>query len=429
MCNATIATENVPVTFKTVVLNEAGLLGLRVKVEKLNKRAERHGMNRLEVTIVSTFGFVPCFRRGFGESITLYNVEINGCAPRIDGWQLIARIEFNDTIGCVVRIAPGVDDDGSFASYRSHNGGCDHCNTVRRRNDVYVLSSDNGTRKVVGRNCLADFLRTGDAESFALYAEFACLVAEFDSAGCEDEGREGGWGGLYRASVELPKYLTVVAMLTRRLGWVSRSACKDNPSLFATAGHADNYFHPNPRDRKGYEKWIDENELYTSAGDAELAVRAIEWAKSVDSSKSEYLDVIRRIATVGTLDWKLDGYTASIIVAYQKDCERQAEFKAKRDGAKEKGWYGNVKDRVRGVTVRVVRVRYFETDFGTKTIVAMEMDLPDNRVAPITWFASGSHEFVEGAEYTMTATIKGHEDDTKWGKQTIVQRAKLEPKE
>lgn len=421
------------VTLATVRVNEAGLLGLQAKVNTLNKRAVRHGMVPVQVTVLREIPFVPQIGKGFGCSEYLYDVEVNGCEPRIDGWRLLARIDFTSSIGIVVKIVPGVSDDGSFAQYRDHDGGCEHCNSLRRRNDVFVLEYLDGSRKVVGRNCLADFIRSGDAEKLAEYAEWVDRLSQLSSSGCSDYAEESlGYGERLRPTKPILRFLTVTSMITRRLGWVSRSKARDEFGLASTADCVSRYFYGKG---KNYENWVIQNELYVSEADADLAARAIKWACELDPNSrgyNEYLDTIRRIAESGSVDMdKLDGYAASIIIAYKKACEFEAERAAKAAAAPEKVWIGDAdkKGQQDIGRVRVVRIRHIDGYYGVKTVVSMEADVSDGKVAPIVWFASGERDYAEGCEYDLRAGIKEHSDDAKWGKQTIVTRAKLTSRE
>jgi len=411
-------------TIATVTLGEAGLTGLRAKVDKLNRRAVRYGMDQLVVTVTREFT-VENKRTGCDDP--RYDVQIEGCAPCIEGWHLAARLENNDTIGIVVRIVPGKFADLDYSGYRNHDFSCDHCETKRRRNDVFVLADDDGCRKVVGRNCLADYLRCEDARAFVEYAEWCELAAGWTDESLADEAYEEGFGEKGgRPAVALDQFLSIVSCCTRRLGWTSRSASYGDPGSTATADDA--YFVIFGRG-KFHEDFIRENELHVSDGDKDTAAKATEWVQTVDSSTSEYLDTIRRIGIAGMTDDKLAGYAASIIRAYQKDCEWAAERAEKAAGRKERVYIGDASKKGQQDLgrVRVVRLRSIETEYGVSTIVAMEADMPDGSIAPITWFATGDKvdKYEEGKEYTLRAGVKDHNDDPKWGKQTKVTRARL----
>ena len=112
---------------------------------------------------------------------------------------------------------------------------CEHCGQDRRRNDTYVLQSDSGAWKQVGRNCLADFLRSDDASGLAEYAEILADIDEFMSE-FEDEPEGGGGRGYqYFSALAL---LTQVACCVRADGWCSRTEAKDGFGKEATVDTA-----------------------------------------------------------------------------------------------------------------------------------------------------------------------------------------------
>ena len=204
-----------------------------------------------------------------------------------------------------------------------------------------------------------------------------------------------------------------------KLGWTSRTAAKDDAGRQATAETALYVLFGRGDD---HTQFVERNELYACNGNADRVRETLEWAKALQPGSNEYLATINTIATAGQTDARLAGYAASMINAYQRDCDDKAKAAKNAVGKDYIGKVGPTQDLGK---VRIVRVRYYESNFGTKTIVAMEADLPNGSVAPITWFASGSKEFDENAEYTLRAGVKEHTDCKKWGKQTVVTRAKL----
>jgi hypothetical protein len=417
-------TKGIPmVTLATVNLGEAGFAGLTAVVDKLNRRADRHGMNKLVVTVKAEYnetnkdtGAVELWRR----------VEIEGCAPCINGWYLAARIENNDIIGNVVRVVPGKFADNDYSEYREHDFSCDHCNTRRRRNDVFVLADDNGNRKVVGRNCLADFLRTEDAGAFAEYAEWFDKLSGMSPDDYNDLAYDEGFGGREgRPACKLRTYLAAARVCERRIGWCSRTEAYNDPGRTATADDA--YFLLYGRG-EAHKRFVDGYELFISDDDYDYAENAIAWAQSIPSektAKSEYLDTIQKIATAGMVDASLAGFAASIGRAHDKEKAWAAEREEKEGQRKEKDFIGNTGERLRDQVVTVKGIHYFEGNYGLTTIVRMEATLSDTTVAPITWFASGEKDFEEGAEYKLTGTIKKHDTHDRYGRQTLVNRCKL----
>jgi hypothetical protein len=356
-------------------------------------------------------------------------VEINGREPCINGFRLLAKIEFNDIIGNVVRIAPGNDDDGSFEPYRTVGPVCEHCNTNRRRNDIFVLAGPDGCRKLVGRNCLADYIRSGDAAGLAFWAECADALT---GAGSDGDADDSDWheytGDNGNPTMPLVAYLRVVALVKRKFGWMGRTAARDSFDGIATADDAARVLYGRGA---AHERWIEENDLHVADGDADYSDRAIEWAAGLDcEGKSEYLSIISRIASAGCVDMrKLDGYAASILIAYDKACEREAEYKERAANAKEKVFFGCEGKRSKGISVKCVGLNSFEGMYGVTTLVRFEHypEGPDGASkAVLAWFASGDKysDWDIDEDYTIDAMIKGHDDHAKYGAQTKINRVK-----
>jgi hypothetical protein len=426
----TTATDDRVTTLATVSVFERGLAALRVKVAKLNKRAARYGMVPLELRVVATEPTLRDLRVGGGvrEVPDVWTtVEIAGCEPCINGYKLIAKIEFNDIVGNVVRVAPGNDDDGSFERYRTVGPVCEHCNSRRRRNDVFVIAGPDGCRKIVGRNCLADYVRDGDAAALAFWAECA---DQFAPESCTDNEGDSDWreytGDRGNPTMPLDSYLRIVALVKRRFGWLGRTAARDSFDGIATADDAARYIYGRGA---AYERWVHENELFPCDDDADYADRAIAWAAGLDSAgKSEYIDVIAKIARAGCVDMrKLDGYAASILIAYDKDCEREIERKERAAGAKNKVWYGEAGKRSKGISVKCIGCKSWEGQYGVTTLVRFEHYPNDADKAILVWFASGDkyNDWKIEAEYTIDAMIKGHDDHDKYGAQTKINRVKV----
>jgi hypothetical protein len=124
--------------------------------------------------------------------------------------------------GNILRTVPGFETLLP-ARFRSCDTACEHCNTDRIRKDTYVLQAEAGEWKQVGRNCLADFLRTGDASGWCEMAEIlASLAGEME--GFEDGG-EFACGE--HTGYPMAALLAQVACIVRQDGWCSRKEAKD----------------------------------------------------------------------------------------------------------------------------------------------------------------------------------------------------------
>lgn len=412
-------------TINTIIVSDTGLNALQTTVADLNKRAAKHQLAPVVVTVVKTVEFVEANRKGFHASEPLHTVEIN-CDrfPVIDGWQLIAKIEFDSELGNMVQLFPGVDSVDT--RYRTVAPICEHCNTARRRRDVIVLRhTESGEEKIVGRNCLADFIRTGDAETLARFAEFMDRLAKIDSDSLEESDSDYcdyNIGCNRGPIVKTLNYLATVSAVIRKCGWVSKTVAKERPDTFATAEIAGRCFW-------GFraKEFRAKQDLYPTDKDLARAEAALEWARQQEGSDSEYLHNIARLANCATLNWKYEGYVASIIAAHGRACDRENELKKQK---LERTFLGKVGERVRGVLVQVVRMRFIEGMYGAKTIVTMEAAVGEKR-AVLTWFATGDKDgdFSEGDFLLIDTTIKKHESHPDYGDSTIVTRTTVKSRE
>lgn len=407
------------VVLATVDVYERGLAALRAKIAKLNKRARKHGLRAIGLHVrdskaVTRKGGVPDIR---------HKVEISGCAPCINGFRLRARVEFNDLVGTIVHVSPLAPDSFNSVKYRTIGPICEHCHTTRKRNDVFVLADSNGCEKVVGRNCLADYVRTGDAESLAMWAE--CM--DYVGGGIDSDGSDNvDYYDRERASNAMPlePYLSIVAVVKRTFGWLGRTKARDEGGQ----GTADIAGYVIYGRGNGHDRFIEENDLHVNEHDSDYAKRAIKWASGLDPDVSnEYMRTIGQIARAEVVDMRtLDGYAASILIAYDMALERDRERAEKAKNAKSKVYYGEPKKRVHNVHVICKGLHSFEGYYGTTTLVRFEHYPNNAEKAILVWFASGDryNDWEIDSEYDIDFTVKDHSNDSKYGKQTKINRVK-----
>ncbi|MHC5061790.1 MAG: hypothetical protein ACYTFK_11985 [Planctomycetota bacterium] len=422
-----IKTVNERVTVARAEVFERGLSAIRDKVDALNKRAVRHGMELLELRVVSTETVTRKTKAGTEYPDIKHCIELTGCEPRINGFKLLARVEFSEFAGTIVHVSPAAPDDFDSRAYRDCGPICEHCNTKRRRNDVFVLADPAGGNKVVARNCLADYCRSGDAEALAWWAECADWCASGLDGDCDGDSDYYDRG---RANPAMPlrQYLSIVSVVKRKYGWLGRTKARENGDGGATADIAGQVIYGRGAN---HDRWIKEMELIATDDDADYADKAIAWAAGLDPADSnEYRYTIGQIARAGMVDMRShDGYAASITIAYDMACERAREDAERAKTAKCKVWFGSEKKREKSVPVKCVGVSSFEGHYGVTTIVRFEHypDGPDGpNKAILVWFASGDRcfDWEADADYLIDATVKGHDDHDKYGKQTKINRVK-----
>jgi hypothetical protein len=87
--------------------------------------------------------------------------HLDSPALSFGGWTFIGAVDVlqdadTGSTDYMARLAPGFDT-GSLGGHQVTDLRCDHCGTLRQRNNVYLVKDETGTVKQVGKNCLQLF--------------------------------------------------------------------------------------------------------------------------------------------------------------------------------------------------------------------------------------------------------------------------------
>ena len=161
-------------------------------------------------------------------------ITIVGSSPKINGWELVARYEWESTAdGKKICFAHSVPNMVIPEEYRDIDSPfCEHCNTKRKRNNVFLLKHENGDHKVVARNCIKDFLGHSSPEHLIWWASFIKSVNESTEFGGGDSFEECSGDPLYTSLIETMSW--AVAIYEKK-GWVSVGRCnwdKEKPTAY-----------------------------------------------------------------------------------------------------------------------------------------------------------------------------------------------------
>lgn len=429
-------------TTATYTIPSCNLPLFQERVDVLNKRARKLGVAEIAVTVVFAYltrEFIPDPLRSAsrvprwvkdGEqapanhvasgSVMQWNtVTVTGEAPKFAGWKFIATLEPLPTDdGTAVNLLQCVPGETCPAEFRSRVGQCDHCNARRNRKQTFVLRHDSGAHKMVGRQCIKDFLGHLDPHQVAAWAEMLVELSSLGSA-AEDEG----WGGGGRGAdvYDLRFILSLTAAVISHYGWISKSAAFQDDRLTATAGRVSYLLH-RPHPSAGYQairEWEAEVAKCQPTDDHKQdAANAVEWARSFSDEQIEtnnYLANCNAIARCGVVEGKTMGIACSVVSSFQRE---QARLKlAEREAARVSNYVGEIGKRAEFV-VTVVKVIPCEGSYGTTGLHKML----DDQGNDLGWFASGSAEWLkEGCTYRVKATPKKHEE-YRTRKQTMLNR-------
>ena len=160
--------------------------------------------------------------RGGRKHVRSYTwVTVRGASePKYNGWSLCARYDF-DQGAVIAHTVPGVELPREW--WTVDNPTCDHCGYRRHRNATFLLRHEDGTYKVVGRQCIKDFLG---------HQGIGDIVRALDwvreALGSADKWEEDGWPGQrrveYADALETMAYTCGVARIH---GWVSATRARN----------------------------------------------------------------------------------------------------------------------------------------------------------------------------------------------------------
>jgi hypothetical protein len=345
------------------------------KFATLNRKAIKLGLPEVTFTSVERTKIVEVGTQT--REVVVIDVTLTGQAPRIDGWNLVCKVEHTEA-GQLVKQPAGCNEDLS-AWYECSGRTCDHCHTDRDRTVTFVLRNEADGRIVrIGRSCLADFVRDVNA------------VKVINSALWEDFVPQGDDGPrCYTYSTHMLVSVAVAVIRADKgqyLGERTRGAVS-----FALSNP--------PEEKEAFEAW---KEIQPTAEDRAVAATVIEWAKQ--QSGSDYLhNLAVACSSVGI------GATRNLLIsaphAYARAHNTAAQAASKAAPLvkilPKTGRY-----EVTGV-VKTLRTQ--ESDYGTTEKMLLTIDVTEG-----TWNAwisvpAGLNDLEVGQTVTLTATVEPKE--------------------
>ena len=393
---------------------ECNLDGLRIDIEKLNKKASKLGVEAIHFAVMDWEAVTLTHQSTGIEYIRRYAlVDIVGEAPKLAGWSFAAKIEPTEA-GNLVKLMPGVENIP--AGYYTTEMDCDHCNLNRKRNEVFVVVHDDGLHAQVGRNCLADFLGGTSPETLANIAEW---LAEVRAMG-DDYDDERGYG---TRGIDIGEpteaFVSAVAAFARFEGYVSKKQAFEKHAN-STASRAWWWLRPgNSKGEREERDWLEFKGFAIEERDIALASKAIDWAKNLEPDYSNnFLTNLKVSASLEWADHKTVGILSAIVGAYLREVEKLIREAKTREQAKDLVHLGKVGERVLFRQLTVTNVRSFDGDYGVRTLVSFS-DADGN---VLTWWTGYKPDWIEVERVVdVKATIKKH-DDYRGTPQTVLTR-------
>lgn len=281
---------------------------LKKRVDRLNRRAERLGLDPIGFTVSAPYAAEWPIADGTTTryvNIATVDVEIHGKLPVLDGAELLAAIDWVEDRP-VVRLAPE-----SEGVERPDSPRCEHCNRIRSRKMTAIIRR-NGETMQVGTTCMKDFLGHSDPAAAVAWISSVSTVCE------DDDFADVAASHIVWKPFEL---LTKTAAAIRRYGWVSRGQARDDFTLTATADIVRN-------------APADFTSLVITENDEAVAQDTIDWLATLEPD-NDYLQNV--LAVVGPdasfVRPEHLGIACSAIVARQRAKEQEIRDEAESKAA------------------------------------------------------------------------------------------------
>lgn len=395
----------------TFLVPVANLAKVQAKIAKFSKIAAK--LNLAPVSLV--LGPVTT-QKLRGESFVrkFQEVTVSGQTPVLSDWKFVATLQHSHDAGAVVRTVPGETLPVAYRDANSHN--CDHCHVNRFRTDTFVVKNvKTGEFKQVGSACIKDFLGHGDIKAILSWLEL--ILSPKDCF-----GDINSMGPREKRYYEISSVLRHAACMIRLYGFTSKANATEQNESTGGRTQTNMYNFERKETTTSGEKLYD----IPTTEDAEIAEKAMDWMKSVDSNGNEFLYNMTIIANDkdGLAEPRDVGILAAGVHSYVKSVAREkAKAEANKDALNE--YVGHPGDKVEG-EVKVVFHTSFLGSFGTTHMFT----LLDKKGRNYTWFGSGSaiqtlSDLNKTGDYiAIKATIKKHQE-YKGRKQTILTRLKI----
>lgn len=359
----------------------------RKKVSKINDRAAKRG---LAGTLTLTAEEIECSEvdelTKIERTWTEYAIVLEGTAPAYNGWECIARLDWDPHAGLIVSNVPGYEGvDRDFV----REGWCDHCQTKRQRKVTYVVrNSETGETLQVGRStCLKDFTGQYTTVSFPELPE-------------EDDEE---WFGSPSASPTEYSPETVLATswaVVKLHGFIPVSSFDRTPTKSQVL---DVLYPGNSKKARAFACTIAPlaEEAKSKARELLDFILSDEFA-----GDSDYVLNLKAVASGKLVSMRNFGLLVSAPQAYARHQEKTL-IRERRKSIYEKSEHiGSEKERVE-LTVTLQVVRPVESDYGSKALYTMLTDEGD----VVEWFSSNwtlGEDVDVNKPFKIRGTVKRH---------------------
>ena len=317
------------------------------KILHLNKKARKLNLSELILNIFPGTEEIEINDNDQKITVTCVKVSLKGDLPKINGYSFRASLEFNGESN-IIKTVPGSPQIPQRYWDRVE---CDHCGIKRKRIHTILLQHENGQYIQVGRTCLTDFLGDASAENFLKY--YTLLEKFFGDLDEIDLDTYSIHRDHY--NIDNKEYLSVVAAITRKYGFISRKQVIESCSYDMRATADTAIFELFNKDSDDSLKITDEDKKT-----AELIIDCIE---NLDVPINDYIHNLKTIIAKEYCKYNQCGLLASAIIVYKGYLNNETE----KEGKLPSEHQGEIKEKFEKI-LKIIRVSGFSGNYGYTNI-------------------------------------------------------------
>lgn len=383
---------------KIYTIKENHYIKLIEKLVKLSKKAKKINVTPPTIDIVEE-KIIPDPKNA-KRRIKILDIEVSSTIIKYAGWEFVGVVQ-HEKYANILRL---VDDIKIPEKYKTDTTTCEHCNTDRYRKDTYIVRSENGEFKRVGRTCLIDFLGHKNIEQIASYFE---MLLYFISEINNDENYTDDYGDEWDNSfsyINPETYLAAVCFIAEKNGWVSASKSKET-GIPSTSQEAF--------------IWMIDDDFNISVEYEDFAKKAIMYAQNIsdeDRINNNYLHNLWAISHKPFIQYRDLGLFASIYIFYIQ--QTQKEFSKSQ-------YIGTIGKR-ENFHLQYTGSKTIHGDYYQATKYLLQFQDESGNI--VIWFTEKPPwDLAIYTYYNVKATVKKHQEYNHV-KQTIVNRCVFDKK-
>ncbi len=340
-------------------------------------------------------------------------VDVEGFA-KVNDWEFVATVDHHENRNVIRNII----DIEIPERYWTSDCYCEHCSTVRRRKDTFLIHNTvTGEFKQVGRSCLRDFTGGYDAELVASYISMHDSLIEG-----EEYNPDGAFYGFFNQYRDLDNVLKMSKSIIAKMGFVASSSETAHPSKFVLIDFEDLL-------DRGVSKF---NEYIVDAGvfkyyedfNNDEYIQNLKKYYLDSEETSAYMNNMKTLFSSNYCKSKDYGYIVSAVFSYDREIEKREQralAEAKRKAENELSEYvGNIKDKITVQVNSAVCVCCNEDGYGGLSYLYKFIDFDGN----VFMWSTGKDLDLDTL-ITISGTVKDHKEYNGL-KQTWLTRCKAE---